>query len=124
MELNLLEDKEFSLLQDRYEKFYSIIREKHPTTPILLINLPKVRAETQSPSYHEYVLQYRQHIEGVYNKLKEEGDNYVWLIPALSFIGLNDDIATVDGTHPNDLGFSKYAEKILEFIKNEKILPL
>lgn len=118
---NLTADNEYDLFVQRYEPFYATLRKAHPKTPIILINLPRMNQELQNAAFHQYADRYRTHIIEVYERLRKAGDQNVWYIPALSFIGYDEDYGTVDGTHPNDHGFLCYAEKLEEFIREEKI---
>jgi len=106
----------------RYEKFIRIIRERQPTTPILLLNLPKVGDEVKFQRVRDYVKKFRDHVIEVFEKLKKEGDENLFLGNDLNFIPLDDEVSTVDGTHPNDFGFIKYAEGIEKLLKQMKIV--
>jgi hypothetical protein len=119
---NLIQEKLYTILTQRYEKFYRIIRNAHHNVPIILINLPFIREEFQSSSVHEYVETFRLHIESVFQNAKNSGDQALWRIPALTFIGPEDQHCTVDGTHPNDLGFCRYADGLCQFFEKEGIL--
>lgn len=60
----------------------------------------------------------REIILDSFNKAVANGDKKVYFIDGGKFFeGLNADECTVDGTHPNDLGFARMAEIIGELLK-------
>lgn len=95
-------------IKEKMAKFYSIIRAKHPTTPIIFIEDPIF-------TFSDFDLSARKRIDALndalhleYNKLKVEDSN-ILLLSSKDMIG-HDSEATVDGIHFTDLGFLRYAE--------------
>jgi lysophospholipase L1-like esterase len=100
------------IFQDRYEPFLKTIRDAHPTTPIFLVNLQGLGREKFSGEYAKIVSSYREHINLVHQKFTTAGDQKLWVVDMTEDFGLNHLEFTVDGTHPNDLGFQAYAHAI------------
>ena len=103
------------LINEKTEKFYRILRDKHPDTPILFI-------ETLIRPHSKYDLYLQNHIHeqnkalhAVFNHLKAINEKNIYLIA--SEIG-TDNEATVDGTHLTDLGFMRYAEYLYPIIQD------
>lgn len=120
--INLIARDTFSTLQERYEKFFTILRKAHPTTPIVMMNIPYMANDYRDTKIHQLANQFRQHIESIYQKVKEMGDTNVWYIAGVDLISPLDRDMYVDGTHPNDVGFKLIAEKLGAFLTNENIL--
>ncbi len=83
-------------LQATLEPLYRTIRASHPTTPFIFASSPGVR--TGEPR--------RLHVKEVYERVKAEGDDNVYFVDgAHMFDGDGADTCTMEGCHPNDLGF-------------------
>lgn len=100
-------------LKSTYKPLFDTIREKHPTTPIVMITSPN------TDSLYHYK-ERKEIIFSVYNEAKEQGDNNVYFVDGESFYGEDRDFCTVDLIHPNDLGFYKMAKKLYPLL--DKIL--
>ena len=101
-------------LEQTHYKLYKTFRsnEKNKNTPIVIISKPG-----------EYIVKDRVEratvIKNTYLKALSEGDKNVYFIDGINlFPDKVRDHCTVDGIHPNDLGFYYMAEKIYEVIKN------
>ncbi|MBE7046385.1 MAG: hypothetical protein E7396_03115 [Ruminococcaceae bacterium] len=89
-----------------HEPFYHLIREKNPTLPIVFMSRPLYLL-------NDVEIKRLVHIKEVYERAKANGDNNVYFIDGSKVtenFGQHD--ATVDGVHPNDLGFFGIAEKM------------
>lgn len=94
-------------LQKTHCKLYKAIRAAHPDIPYLMLS----RSEIER-CYDENILR-RNVVMDTYRYARENGDRNVYYIDGMSvFRGIDEDICTVDGTHPNDCGFAKYADVI------------
>ncbi|MFX0098515.1 MAG: SGNH/GDSL hydrolase family protein [Candidatus Hodarchaeota archaeon] len=109
-------------LKERYEEFFRIIRGKHASTPIIMVNIQNLVDETYRVEANEYINTFRKHIKKTYKKIKAEGDDCLWLIDGTEIVGLDQVDATVDGRHASDLGFRLYTDYIEKFLKENKIL--
>ncbi len=85
-----------------YEKF----RKAQPNTPIIMISRPDGRRADDGDKRFKI-------IQKSYDTAKSFGDENVYLIDGRTFYEKNDyEFCSVDGCHPNDLGFYKIAKKI------------
>lgn len=94
------------------EPFLRDLRKHKPGTPILLVDQTDFRMEF--PNERSDAL------TDIYKKLISEGDKNLYLLEGNNLLG-SDGEGTVDGVHPNDLGFIRMADviqkKIEEIIK-------
>lgn len=109
--LDPLPNMDSSGVEKRMESFIKILRQAHPPTPIVLVeNLEYpdgLLVETRRDKYTKSNAALRE----IYRRLKKSGEKNLHYISAENLIG-NDGDATVDGTHPNELGFERMADKI------------
>ncbi len=93
---------------------YRTYREAHPDTPIIFVT---------KPDFHPGMDEARRVVVyETYVRAKAEGDENVYFIDGETlFDGEMRDSCTVDGCHPNDLGFLRMAQKIGRLIG--KLLP-
>lgn len=92
-------------LANTHEPFFQTIRKANPELPIIMISRP-------SPN-HKMTPVRKEIVRRTYENAVAAGDNKVWFIDGESLFGGRDrDACTVDGTHPNDLGFLRMADGI------------
>lgn len=107
-------------LAETHEPFFLTIREKRPDLPIVLVS----RTDTpRTPQVEKNILQRWETVRRTYENALKRGDKLVYLVdgrtifPCASALGINADSCTVDGMHPNDLGFACMAKVIGEKVK-------
>lgn len=97
-------------LRATHEPLYRIFRNAQPNTPIVLVSRPDFHDNADDRERREI-------IRATYEKAKAEGDRNVYFVDGETlFEGEWRDSCTVDGTHPNDLGFSRMASVIGETV--------
>ncbi len=86
---------------------YRIVREANPDLPIIIMSAPNYdRIGYNAPARRDV-------IAATYERARAEGDKNVYFIDGKEhFATFNADGCTVDGTHPNDLGFYRMAEAV------------
>ncbi len=91
---------------------YRAVREKNPDLPILFLSEPEIL-------YNPVRMAPRlEIIRQTYLTAKAEGDEKVWFLPGNTiYEGPNWDACTVDGCHPNDLGFFRMATAIEVYLR-------
>ncbi len=100
---------DWEYLQKTHMDFYRIIREENPDLPIIMISKPDFRA----PTGYNQSIKRRRVILDTYHYAREQGDENAYFIDGSSFFrGYHSEMTTVDGCHPNDLGFALMAEAI------------
>ncbi len=93
-------------LLDTHEKFFKIVREKNPDLPIVLVTRPDCDLKDDCQARRDVILK-------TYLNARENGDKNVYYIDGYSFFPSDcRKDCTVDGCHPNDLGFYFMAQKI------------
>lgn len=99
-------------LTETHERFFRIIREKQPKLPILILSKPDTDKNPEESR------QRRDIIYQTYVKAKAAGDTKVWFVDGSTLFGNeNRTECTIDGTHPNALGFMRMAETIYPVLK-------
>lgn len=101
---------------ERTLQFIAILREKHPQTPIILIenaiypfSLVDQYQSGYQPSKNAMLLRH-------YRELIGQGDKHLHYINSDNLIG-SDQEGTVDSIHFTDLGFMRFAQKVTPIIK-------
>ncbi|MFZ4262069.1 SGNH/GDSL hydrolase family protein [Sphingobacterium sp. HJSM2_6] len=113
--LDFMANVNSKIIEDKLEKFHSIIREKAPYTPILLVEMTYFPQMGSDLKFRKVVEDSNNSLAMVYKKLKKKGDKNLHFVPAENMIG-NDNEGTVDGVHFTDLGYMRYAEHLKKFI--------
>jgi lysophospholipase L1-like esterase len=103
-------------VRQRVEPFIARLRQAHPTTPIVLVeNIIYTNAdfvEERRKNYSEK----NAALRSIFLKLRKAGDRKLYYVPATNLLGADGE-ATVDGTHPTDLGFLRMAETIAPVLR-------
>ncbi|MBA4148549.1 MAG: SGNH/GDSL hydrolase family protein [Verrucomicrobia bacterium] len=98
-------------VRERIEPFVHTLRSAHPKTPIILVESLSYTdgflVETRKNRYTSSNAALRE----AFKNLKKSGVKNLHYIPGKDLIG-QDGEGTVDGTHPNDLGFMRMADEI------------
>ena len=94
-------------LSATHERFYQIVREAQPELPIVMVSMPDYDRDPAANGARRAV------IVRTYARALEKGDRNVYYVDGQSLFGDTDrDMCTVDGCHPNDLGFLRMADRI------------
>lgn len=97
-------------LADTHQKFFRIIRDAQPDLPILIMSRPEYVLKGNA-------LRSKEIIEKTYLDAKACGDQNVYFLDGPTLMKLAGFDGTVDGCHPNDLGFYSMAEAVTEVLK-------
>lgn len=98
-------------LRKTHYRFYEIIRKAQPDLPILMNSMMTDRDIVDTEERREVILQ-------TYLRARAEGDRKIWFVDGRMLFGGKDrDCCTMDGAHPNDLGFYRIAENYLPLIR-------
>ena len=90
---------------------YETVRNKNPELPYIMITHPN-KGINEAVSRRKVIME-------SYIKALDRGDKNIYFIDGDSlFAGNEYDSCTVDGCHPNDLGFYRMAEGIMPILKN------
>lgn len=97
-------------LEQTHERLFQIYRKERPATPVVMVSRPDF-----DPMDGGGCARRRAAIRQTYQNALGRGDRNVYFIDGETLFqgyGLSDHDCTVDGCHPNDLGFWRMAEKI------------
>lgn len=103
-------------VNERMILFFDILRKAHPSVPIVVVENPIFPHSQYDTSIIYYIPQKNATLKTNFDKLKKRGEKNIYYISAEGLIGTDGD-ATVDGIHFTDLGYERYAEKILPLLK-------
>lgn len=99
-------------LKNTHFNLYETVRKANPKTPIVLISAPDFDRDKNDRAKRRSV------IYQTYKQAKKQGDKLVWFIDGEKLYGKHERSAcTVDGVHPNDLGFYRMAQNIASVLK-------
>ncbi|MEG0766103.1 MAG: SGNH/GDSL hydrolase family protein [Clostridia bacterium] len=100
-------------LERTHAPFFRIVRQAHPSLPIVLISKPDL-FETQPQINAERLAV----ILRTYEQARAAGDKQVYFVDGETLFGVaHRECCTVDGCHPTDLGFYRMAEGILPTLR-------
>ncbi len=103
-------------LQNTHYALYQRIRERAKDTPILFLSRPSVE-------YFSDADKRRDIVKDTYERAKRIGDNKVYFVDGFTLYGTeNRTVCSADTCHPNDIGFYRMYEAIIDTIQKEKIL--
>lgn len=93
-------------LEKTHEPMFKIIRENNPDLPIIMLT------SFSNNFFLKDADKRRKIIYKTYSKAKKHGDKNVYFIDGTRFFKECENSATVEGTHPNDIGFYYMARLI------------
>ena len=105
-------------LEATHRRLYDIIRAAHPDIPYVMMSKPDFYWNKYYVNSREESVARRRVILDTYHYAVANGDKNVYFIDGESiFRGPFEDSCTVDGCHPNDLGFAFMAEAVTAVLK-------
>lgn len=90
-------------LENTHRKMFEAIRRAQPELPIVILSRPKYRLDHEEKQRLEV-------IRSTWESALEAGDRNVWFVAGPSLMKHAKNDGTVDGGHPNDLGFYSMAK--------------
>ena len=100
-------------LAETHEKFFRIFRNRHPHTPVLIVSKCDCDNDLRDSEERRVI------IRKTWENAISEGDENVYFLDGKRLFGnFNRDSCTVDGCHPNDLGFMRMAETFISTIED------
>ncbi|WP_028548429.1 SGNH/GDSL hydrolase family protein [Paenibacillus sp. UNC451MF] len=114
-------DYEANCTTDRYcetlEPFIRLYREKQAEVPILVLSRIPYAKEQFDPSITRERIFRRDFAKHLVEKMNREGDSLIFFGDGSGLLGKRYDECTVDGVHPNDLGFTMMANRIVPMLQ-------
>lgn len=113
--LDFVPNASVSLMKERLENFYRIIRTKHSTVPIVFVEDPVFPQTHYSQAMALEVARKNQVLNQQFVSLQKQGEKNIYLVKSEDMLG-DDGEATVDGIHFTDLGMIRYADLLTSVI--------
>ena len=99
----------------RVEAFVATLRRARPQTPIVLVENLAYPDSVLVPARRERHMASNAVLNEIFHRLRRN-DPHLHLVPATNLLG-DDNEATVDGSHPNDLGFNRIADELTPVLR-------
>ena len=106
--LDCLPNMEAAQVKERAFPFVKILRQARPNTPIVLVENIAYQGSPYLPERFKGYMAKNAVLRQSYHQMVESGLKNIFYLPCTELLG-HDEEATVDGTHPNDLGFMRMA---------------
>ena len=104
------------MINEKVERFYTILRKARPNTPILLVENPIFPPSRYDSETRKAINDKNATLAKFYKKFRAAGDKNVFFVSSADMIG-TDNEGTVDGIHFTDLGFERCADYMTPIIK-------
>jgi len=98
--------------------FISILREKHPDTPILIMSKIRYARTPQGSNAYNELMSRRDFQKNLVDERRSAGDENIYFLDGSEVLGDDYDECTVDGSHPTDLGSARIADALLPAIED------
>jgi len=116
--LDCLPNMNGQMVAERVPPFVKRLRQAHPETPILLVEDRSYSDAFLVTSRRRGNEENRRQLRLAYSRLQSEGVKQLYYLPGSRLLGDDlDNLATVDGSHPTDLGFMRQADAFYEALK-------
>lgn len=94
-------------LEKTHEPLFRKVREAQPELPVIMLTKPDFDSDPAVNAVR------REIVRRTYAHALEAGDRKVWFVDGETLFGESDrDLCTVDGCHPNTLGFLRMADRV------------
>lgn len=108
---------DLDVIVPRYTEFIRFIRSEQPTIPIILVETTTTVKSAIVDSAKEQLDAQNRELRKAFQMLKDEGMTDLYLVPGEGLIGYDQE-GTVDGVHYTDLGFMRYAERVVQYVRD------
>ena len=99
-------------LAETHEPFFQVIRQQNPDLPILILSKPDFDSHPADATARRAI------IRQTWQNAVDAGDAHTFFIDGQTLFGTADRAeCTVDGCHPNDLGFMRMAKTIYPVLR-------
>ncbi|WP_372948771.1 SGNH/GDSL hydrolase family protein [Mariniphaga sp.] len=114
--IDCLPNVNMTQMNEKYARFMEIIREKHPETPIILVENILYPHMYFDQKVFALINEKNDTLNRIFQEQKKRGDKNIFIVEADGLIG-NDRETTVDGVHLTDLGFLRIAENLYPVLR-------
>lgn len=98
-------------LEKTHKPFFDIIRKARPEMPVVFMTKPDYGISLDDNDVRRGI------IRRTYDTARAEGDNNVYFVDGKEFFEGVRNSATVDGCHPNDIGFERMYNALLPLLR-------
>jgi lysophospholipase L1-like esterase len=98
--------------------FVSILREKHPDTPILIMSKIRYANARAGSQAYKAMMERRDFQKNLVDESRSAGDENIYFLDGSTVLGDDYDECTVDGSHPTDLGSARIADALLSVLED------
>ena len=107
----------FDGLRQTLPAFLDILRQAHPDLPILVLSKPRYAQEHVEPALRRIRLAGAAFQRGLVQERQGQGDRQLHFVNGARLLGRDFDLCSVDGVHPNALGFWRMARVLTPVIR-------
>lgn len=109
-------NSKYQLLYERQEAFVTLLRQKHPNVPIMILTANPRGRESLEPDQSDRLKNWA-FMHDLVAKMRKAGDTNIHFVDGSKMLGEDFYECSVDGTHPTDLGFYRMAQGLTPIIK-------
>lgn len=114
--LDCLPNMDAAGVRERVVPFVKKLRTAHPLTPIVLVEDRVYANAFLTPKRAGQHEANHAALKAAFEQLRADGMNKIFYLPGADLLG-TDGEGTVDGSHPNELGFARQAEAFGKILK-------
>jgi lysophospholipase L1-like esterase len=103
---------------DTLDPFVTILRKKHPDTPILIMSKIRYARTPDGSEAYKTLMKRRDFQRDFVNERISAGDDNIYFLDGSAILGGDYDECTVDGSHPTDLGSARIADALQSAIED------
>lgn len=118
--LDCLPNMNTPMVTERAGPFVERLRQARPDTPIVLVETVAHVNAPFLPETRAGIAEENDALRQVYQSLQSKGVKGLTYVPRANLLGADDE-GTVDGVHPTDLGFQRFAEALAPILR--KLAP-
>jgi len=109
--IDALPNMDLGLVNERTETFVRALRDRRPQTPVVLVeDFPRTNSWIK-PQTRDGIAEKCRRFREIYEALVDEGMKGLCYVDGRELVGLDGE-ASIDGTHPSDLGYMRMADAI------------
>jgi len=114
--IDCLPNLDSSQVADRTIPFVEFLKDAQPDIPILLVESPIPEQAFLNEAWRVNVEAKNRNLFSSFQQLQRQGIDDIYYVQWEKLLGYDHE-ATVDGVHYTDLGFQRYAERIIQYLE-------
>ena len=119
--IECLQNMDEAQIKKRVRPLVENIRKKHPLTPIVLVENMMYEMAFLDQTIKSQLIRENAALKNEFDEILKSGIQNIFYVKD-NQDNLVDNEGTVDGVHLTDLGFSRYADYLLENFKHQKLI--